>query len=150
MEPAFKDNFKVFVRVRPFLSRETRDEPAFPVTDVLPGNTNLHVYEFVISQLKSRKEINELLANPKFYQIHQFQFDRIFDESSTQTEVFEHSVLSYVDQFLSGFNCSVFAYGQTGTGKTLAYLLPILSYMRTLAKPTPFSTLVLADRKSVV
>lgn len=118
MDLPFKDNFKVFVRIRPFLPRETTHDFAFPITDVLSNNTNLHVYEFVAPHFKSKAEVDEMLSNPKFYQIHQFQFDRIFDENSSQNDVFEYCAQAYIDSFLSGFNCSIFAYGQTGTGKT--------------------------------
>ena len=47
-----------------------------------------------------------------------FSFDRVFGMYSTQEEVFESMVLPIVDETLAGFNCTIFAYGQTGTGKT--------------------------------
>lgn len=37
---------------------------------------------------------------------------------STQEEVFSTVVRPIVDEALAGFNCTIFAYGQTGTGKT--------------------------------
>ena len=37
---------------------------------------------------------------------------------STQEEVFESVVRPIVQEALEGFNCTIFAYGQTGTGKT--------------------------------
>jgi len=36
----------------------------------------------------------------------------------TQAEVFSTVVAPVVDDVIKGFNCTVFAYGQTGTGKT--------------------------------
>ena len=47
-----------------------------------------------------------------------FTYDRVFGMYSTQEEVFESMVLPIVDETLAGFNCTIFAYGQTGTGKT--------------------------------
>jgi kinesin family member 11 len=47
-----------------------------------------------------------------------FHFDRVFGMYSTQEEVFQTMVLPIVDETLTGFNCTIFAYGQTGTGKT--------------------------------
>ncbi|NXY21517.1 KI18A protein, partial [Atrichornis clamosus] len=47
-----------------------------------------------------------------------FMFDAIFDESSSQLEVFEHTTKSLIDGFLNGYNCTVLAYGATGAGKT--------------------------------
>jgi len=47
-----------------------------------------------------------------------FSFDKVFGMYSTQEEVFETMVRPIVDEALAGFNCTIFAYGQTGTGKT--------------------------------
>lgn len=47
-----------------------------------------------------------------------FVFDGVYDEKSTQKEVYESVVQPVVDEVLQGYNCTVFAYGQTGTGKT--------------------------------
>lgn len=42
----------------------------------------------------------------------------IFDFSSKQKDVYEQTVRPLVDSVLEGFNGTIFAYGQTGTGKT--------------------------------
>lgn len=47
-----------------------------------------------------------------------FSFDRAFDIHSKQHEVYHAVVAPYIEEVLAGFNCTVFAYGQTGTGKT--------------------------------
>ncbi|XP_041491902.1 kinesin-like protein KIF18B [Microtus oregoni] len=47
-----------------------------------------------------------------------FVFDRVFGEVATQQDVFQHTTHSILDSFLRGYNCSVFAYGATGAGKT--------------------------------
>uniref|UniRef100_A0A8D0DGG1 Kinesin-like protein n=1 Tax=Salvator merianae TaxID=96440 RepID=A0A8D0DGG1_SALMN len=47
-----------------------------------------------------------------------FVFDSIFDENSSQLEVFEETTKTVLDGFLNGFNCTVLAYGATGAGKT--------------------------------
>ncbi|XP_058140346.1 kinesin-like protein KIF18B [Dasypus novemcinctus] len=47
-----------------------------------------------------------------------FVFDRVFGEAATQQDVFQHTTCSILDSFLQGYNCSVFAYGATGAGKT--------------------------------
>ena len=46
-----------------------------------------------------------------------FKFRRVYGEDSTQAEVFE-PVRELADKLLEGVNCSVFAYGATGSGKT--------------------------------
>ncbi|EJD53759.1 kinesin-domain-containing protein [Auricularia subglabra TFB-10046 SS5] len=45
-------------------------------------------------------------------------FDRIFDPSARQVDVFEGTALPLLDGLLDGFNATVFAYGATGCGKT--------------------------------
>ncbi len=47
-----------------------------------------------------------------------FMFDRVFDESASQTQLFEEVGRNAVDQVLQGFNSTIFAYGQTSSGKT--------------------------------
>ena len=47
-----------------------------------------------------------------------FGFDRIFDDNSTQDEVYEGTTRALLDSVLDGYNATVFAYGATGCGKT--------------------------------
>ena len=47
-----------------------------------------------------------------------FTFDAIYDWDSTQVDIFEETFQGLVDSVLKGFNGTIFAYGQTGTGKT--------------------------------
>ncbi|KAI1937916.1 Kinesin heavy chain [Ophidiomyces ophidiicola] len=47
-----------------------------------------------------------------------FTFDRIFDMGCRQQDVFDFSIRSTVDDILNGYNGTVFAYGQTGAGKS--------------------------------
>ncbi|XP_078069141.1 kinesin-like protein KIF3B isoform X2 [Mustelus asterias] len=47
-----------------------------------------------------------------------FTFDAVYDSSSKQSDLYDETVRPLVDSVLQGFNGTVFAYGQTGTGKT--------------------------------
>ena len=47
-----------------------------------------------------------------------YAFDKVFGMYSTQEEVFESVVRPIVDETLAGFNCTIFAYGQTGKRST--------------------------------
>ena len=47
-----------------------------------------------------------------------FEFDRVFDQSATQQEVYQDTTAPLLPHVLEGFNASVFAYGATGAGKT--------------------------------
>ena len=47
-----------------------------------------------------------------------YTFDDVFTAFSTQEEVFEATVKPVIVDVMRGFEATVFAYGQTGTGKT--------------------------------
>ena len=47
-----------------------------------------------------------------------FHFDKVFGIKSKQLEVYRSVVEPLINQVMQGYNCTVFAYGQTGTGKT--------------------------------
>lgn len=47
-----------------------------------------------------------------------FTFDAVYDSKCSQEDVYNLSIRPLVDSVLTGFNCTIFAYGQTGTGKT--------------------------------
>lgn len=47
-----------------------------------------------------------------------YAFDRVFDMFSRQSEVYAYVCQPMIKEVLMGYNCTVFAYGQTGTGKT--------------------------------
>ena len=48
-----------------------------------------------------------------------FAFDRIFGPESLQSEVFDYSAVPLINDVLTGYNATIFAYGQTGTGNIL-------------------------------
>ena len=56
-------------------------------------------------------------VNKKEYS-RRYHFDRVYDADTSQERLYETAVAPMVDEVLQGFNCTVFAYGQTGTGKT--------------------------------
>lgn len=47
-----------------------------------------------------------------------FSFDLTFEQTCKQKDVFDHAALPIVESVLEGYNGTIFAYGQTGTGKT--------------------------------
>uniref|UniRef100_A0A8C9Y2P8 Kinesin-like protein n=1 Tax=Sander lucioperca TaxID=283035 RepID=A0A8C9Y2P8_SANLU len=65
------------------------------------------------SQRVRRRNINKR-ANKDL----KFVFDHVFGENSTQVDIFESTTKGVLDGLMNGFNCTVFAYGATGAGKT--------------------------------
>lgn len=47
-----------------------------------------------------------------------FTFDKVFSPMSTQLDVYNAVIRPLLKEVLAGYSCTVFAYGQTGTGKT--------------------------------
>ncbi|KJE96623.1 kinesin family member 11 [Capsaspora owczarzaki ATCC 30864] len=47
-----------------------------------------------------------------------FHFDKVFGHDARQIEIYNEVVAPIMTEVLMGYNCTIFAYGQTGTGKT--------------------------------
>ncbi|XP_041713088.2 kinesin-like protein KIF3B isoform X2 [Coregonus clupeaformis] len=62
------------------------------------------------------------VRNPRGAAAHQhpkvFTFDSVYDWNSKQVDLYDETFRPLVDSVLLGFNGTIFAYGQTGTGKT--------------------------------
>jgi kinesin family protein 11 len=97
------DNVQVVIRCRPQNKRERKKNEDIIVT------TNSKASEVIVqhNQRNNRDDGKR-----------RFTFDHVFGEESTQQEVYNKIVKPVVAEVLEGFNCTVFAYGQTGTGKT--------------------------------
>jgi len=57
-------------------------------------------------------------STPGAYGSHVFSFDHVYDQQCTQSTVYENTAKAVVESSLEGYNATIFAYGQTGTGKT--------------------------------
>ncbi|KAL2103506.1 hypothetical protein ACEWY4_000374 [Coilia grayii] len=62
------------------------------------------------------------VRNPRGASPHEhpkvFTFDSVYDWNSKQVDLYDETFRPLVDSVLLGFNGTIFAYGQTGTGKT--------------------------------
>ncbi|KAM7278422.1 hypothetical protein ACFE04_005556 [Oxalis oulophora] len=94
-------NVQVLVRCRPLSEDELRVHT--PV---------------VITCNDGRREVNAI-QNIAGKQIDRtFLFDKVFGPTSQQKDLYNQAVSPIVFEVLEGYNCTIFAYGQTGTGKT--------------------------------
>ncbi|KAK0630196.1 P-loop containing nucleoside triphosphate hydrolase protein [Bombardia bombarda] len=94
-------NINVVVRCRGRNEREVKENSAVVVsTDGVKG-----------------KLVN-LSMGPNALSNKAYNFDRVFSQAADQSMVFEDVVKPIMDEMLAGYNCTIFAYGQTGTGKT--------------------------------
>jgi hypothetical protein len=73
--------------------------------------------QVIINISPSRGEI--LVKSPNNEQEDKaFTFDNVFDWTSTQEGVYNDTAYPIVQSVIEGYNGTIFAYGQTGTGKT--------------------------------
>ena len=113
------DNLKVAIRVRPPLPREIeKNLPFRAITLISKENHTCSLVEYLGGELDEAKRQLEWISNPKLFQLHRFTFDEVFDIGTSQEEIFNISAKPAVNSILEGYNSTIFAYGQTGTGKT--------------------------------
>uniref|UniRef100_A0A7S1PI74 Kinesin motor domain-containing protein n=1 Tax=Percolomonas cosmopolitus TaxID=63605 RepID=A0A7S1PI74_9EUKA len=89
-----KGKIRVYARVRPFSSVETDSAVHTNIVDFVDDSTLT-----IIPKEKT------------------FRFNRVFSPNNTQDEVFSDTK-DLIQSSLDGYNVCIFAYGQTGTGKT--------------------------------
>ncbi len=81
-------------------------------------NKSCNLVEYLGAELYERERQREWVENPGLFQLHRFTFDFVFDMDASQQEVYETTAKPAVISILQGYNSTIFAYGQTGTGKT--------------------------------
>lgn len=113
------DNLKVVIRVRPALPREIEENLPFRSIVLISNESkSCNLVEYLGAELSEKERQREWIDNPNLFQIHRFSFDHVFDMDSGQKEVYEITAKPAIMSCLEGYNSTVFAYGQTGTGKT--------------------------------
>ncbi|RQM10076.1 hypothetical protein B5M09_002232, partial [Aphanomyces astaci] len=96
------ESVKVVVRIRPLSTKEKQD-----------GRT------YIVFSKPEEGEIS--LNNPESDDREppkKFTFDASFGHDSEQMDVYQHAARDIVDSVVDGFNGTIFAYGQTGAGKS--------------------------------
>ncbi|XP_036157427.1 kinesin-like protein KIF21A isoform X15 [Myotis myotis] len=89
-----ESSVRVAVRIRPQLAKE-KIEGCHICTSVTPGEPQV------------------FLGKDKA-----FTFDYVFDIDSQQEQIYTHCIEKLIEGCFEGYNATVFAYGQTGAGKT--------------------------------
>ncbi|KAK4396268.1 Kinesin-like protein KIN-5B [Sesamum angolense] len=94
-------NVQVLLRCRPLTEDEQRSNVPMVVT------CNDSKREVTVLQSVASKQVDRV-----------FTFDKVFGPKAQQRSIYDQAISPIVSEVLEGFNCTVFAYGQTGTGKT--------------------------------
>ncbi|XP_021727378.1 kinesin-like protein KIN-UC isoform X1 [Chenopodium quinoa] len=63
-------------------------------------------------------ELKKLSLKKNNWSSESYKFDEVFTESASQKRIYEVVAKPVVESVLSGYNGTIMAYGQTGTGKT--------------------------------
>ncbi|CAD8104180.1 unnamed protein product [Paramecium sonneborni] len=90
---------KVVVRVRPFNQKE-KENNSKPCLNV---DEKLNTIE---------------LIKPVDNEAKQFSYDYVFGMNAKQSYIYEKTAFNLVESVIDGYNGTIFAYGQTGCGKT--------------------------------
>ena len=94
------ESVKVVVRCRPLGSKEMEEQR-----------------ECIVNVDMSQGSIQ--ICNPSnIKEIKSFTFDHTYDYRATQELIFSQTALPILESIMEGYNGTIFAYGQTGTGKT--------------------------------
>ncbi|CAK9167308.1 unnamed protein product [Ilex paraguariensis] len=94
-------NVQVILRCRPLIEDEVR------VTTPMVVSCNEPRREVSVNQITTHKQIDRT-----------FMFDKVFGPTSQQKDLYDQVVSPIITEALEGYTWTIFAYGQTGTGKT--------------------------------
>jgi len=110
LQKANKDFIKVYVRFRPLndFENELLSDNCGWETPKYLSDTQIGIY--------STKEVKDTNAQIPTNLI--FKYDKIFNSESQQNQVYENVGKRIVGDVMEGYNGTIFAYGQSGSGKT--------------------------------
>ena len=105
-------NVKVFIRFRPSNELET---------SLLQNN-----YGWLVPKFISQKQLGIYTKNTYEYNSptneipnnYIFSYDKVFSPNSNQSEIYTNVGKRIVEDIMAGYNGTIFAYGQSGSGKT--------------------------------
>ena len=130
---SYDDNLKVYIRVRPpLMSEKDSSLPFRSIATVSDDKSTISLIEYLGFEFEEALKQKELIDNPSHFLPHPYTFDHIFDMDSTQDDVYKIAAVPAVESLMSGYNSTIFAYGQTGTGKT--YTMEGFSYKNSSPK----------------
>ncbi|KAJ1721388.1 hypothetical protein LPJ53_004080 [Coemansia erecta] len=100
------DHINVAIRVRPLNQRELRTATTAGSAQQIPWT----VQRDTITQ--------RISGDGRLATGNSFTFDKVFDQKDTTQKVYDDIVKNIITSSMGGFNGTIFAYGQTSSGKT--------------------------------
>ncbi|KAH7885673.1 P-loop containing nucleoside triphosphate hydrolase protein [Phlebopus sp. FC_14] len=129
MVQELKGNIRVFCRVRPVLPHDLVSSTGLARSGSSAGGSpnpddqgKGAVADIAFPDKRDHKEIvlsscSSSAMGQERKEVYNFNFDRVFEPESTQSDVFEEISL-LAQSCVDGYNVCIFAYGQTGSGKS--------------------------------
>jgi kinesin family protein 11 len=102
-------NIKVVIRCRRRSEREIQDN-----SPIIVNSNGAKSNEVTIETAASTSTLGVVTLPPT----RTYPFDVVFGPEADQSLVYQEVVAPMLEEVLQGYNCTLFAYGQTGTGKT--------------------------------
>lgn len=102
-------NIRVVIRCRRRSEREIQDNSPIIVTSNGAKSKDVSV------QMSTPVSSLGVVTLPP---LRTYPFDLVFGPEADQAAIYHNVVSPMLDEVLMGYNCTLFAYGQTGTGKT--------------------------------
>ncbi|WFD42748.1 Kinesin- motor protein [Malassezia psittaci] len=118
-------NMKVVVRVR-----STAAEDQGVLQTIGPRGSELAIS---LDRPTTSLSAPTLGTQPGSSRNKKYTFDHVFSSEADQGMVYQDVVSNVLEEVLLGYNCTIFAYGQTGTGKTYTMEGDLTSYLGTFA-----------------
>ncbi|KRX13320.1 Kinesin-like protein KIF18B [Trichinella nelsoni] len=112
-------NVKVCVRIRPYGGSVATSNAIVNVID-----DHMLLFDPPPTTVKETYFKGESIRDPTSRRAKNltFCFDRVFDVDAKNEIVYKDTMEPILEKFLNGHNCSMFAYGATGSGKTFTML----------------------------
>ena len=121
-----QSSVKVCIRMRPLLQHEDAefwqiDENSNTIfTANAYNNTDLLSESYSLTNLPNR-DIKRALMD-SIYSPQNFAFDKVYAMNSNSQIIYKEMCRDITKSVINGFNCSIFMYGQTTSGKTFTML----------------------------
>lgn len=104
-----ESNIQVVIRCRRRSEREIQDN-----SPIIVSSTGAKSKDVSIEASAPVSSLGLVNLPP----LRTYPFDLVFGPEADQAMVYHDVVSPMLDEVLMGYNCTLFAYGQTGTGKT--------------------------------
>lgn len=111
----YEDNMRIRVMVRKRPMSRSEIVAAGDVDVIHPFDYGSHG-RLLVYNPKTRVDLTKTIETLSF------SFDNVFDETSTNVQIYERAIRSMIPNLFEGQWASIFAYGQTGSGKTFTMM----------------------------